>query len=73
LTVSKPVLKAPMVQRLKLHYHTLLSTFAFNFNLRRYNEALYNASPYVNVQCDYGYIQSNAGLYIDRTRWGGAG
>jgi len=23
---------------LKLEYHELLSTFAFNFNLRRYNE-----------------------------------
>lgn len=28
-------------------------------------ETLYNASPYVNVKCEYGYIQSNAGLYID--------
>jgi len=26
---------------------------------------LYNASPYVNVECEYGYIQSNVGLYID--------
>jgi len=35
-TVSKPVLKAPMVQRLKLQYDEPLSHFAFTFNLRRY-------------------------------------
>jgi len=37
LTVSIPVLKALKVwfQRLKLKYQKLLSTFAFNFNLRR--------------------------------------
>ena len=28
-------------------------------------EALYNASPFAAVRCEYGYIQSNAGLYID--------
>jgi hypothetical protein len=39
LTVSKPVLKAPMPQRLKLQYDEVLSNFAFNFNLRRYNVA----------------------------------
>ena len=38
LTVSKPVLKAPGTgtKHLKLKYDQLLSTFAFNFNLRRY-------------------------------------
>ena len=36
LTVSKPVLKAPMVSALKLQYDETLSNFAFN--LRRYNE-----------------------------------
>jgi hypothetical protein len=36
LTVSKPVLKAPIVQRLKLQYDEPLSNFAFNFNLCRY-------------------------------------
>ena len=35
----KPTLKAPGTQRLKLIYNNLLSSFAFNFNLRRYNEA----------------------------------
>jgi hypothetical protein len=39
LTLSKPVLKAPMVQRLKLEYGDPLSNVAFNFNLRRYSEA----------------------------------
>jgi len=28
-------------------------------------DVLFNASPYVDVRCEYGYIQSNAGLYID--------
>jgi hypothetical protein len=32
----KPVLKAPGTKRLKLKYDVLLSSFAFNFNLRRY-------------------------------------
>ena len=33
----KPTLKAPETKRLKLKYVTLHSTFAFKFNLRRYN------------------------------------
>ena len=33
----KPTLKAPGTKRLKLKYNVLLSTFAFKFNLRRYN------------------------------------
>jgi len=36
---TKPTVKAPATKRLKLHYDKPLSTFAFNFNLRRYNEA----------------------------------
>ena len=40
LTVSKPVLKAPVVQRLKLEYAEPLSNFAFNFNLRRYSKGV---------------------------------
>jgi hypothetical protein len=43
----KPILKAPRAKRLKLRFDKLLSSFAFNFNLRRYitvgqvlNEAL---------------------------------
>ena len=34
----KPVLKAPGTKRLKLKYDELFSSFAFNFNLRRYTE-----------------------------------
>jgi len=36
LTVSKPVLKAPEHERLKLNYDDPLSNFAFHFDLRRY-------------------------------------
>ena len=32
----KPTLKAPGTKRLKLKYDKLLSSFAFNFNLRHY-------------------------------------
>ena len=35
----KPTLKAPRTKRLKLKYNKLLSSFAFNFNLRRYTKA----------------------------------
>ena len=35
----KPTLKVPGTKRLKLKHDKLLSTFAFNFNLRRYNTA----------------------------------
>ena len=34
----KPTLKAPGSIPLKLEHEKLLSNFAFNFNLRRYNE-----------------------------------
>jgi len=34
----KPTLKAPGTKRLKVEFDELLSSFAFNFNLRRYNE-----------------------------------
>ena len=30
--------RAPRIERLKLEYHTLLSEFAFKFNVRRYGE-----------------------------------
>ena len=36
----KPVLKAPGTKRLKLKCGQLLSNFAFNFNLHRYNEGV---------------------------------
>jgi hypothetical protein len=34
-----PKLKPPGTKRLKLKCNTLLSTFAFKFNLRRFNQA----------------------------------
>ena len=36
----KPTLKAPGSKRLKLEHEKLLSSFAVNFNLRRYTEEL---------------------------------
>jgi len=35
----KPTLKAPGTKRLEVKYVELLSSFAFNFNLRRYTTA----------------------------------
>ena len=34
----KPMMKPPGTKRLQLKYDSLLSNFAFNFNLRRYTE-----------------------------------
>ena len=42
----KPTLKAPGTQRLNLKYDELLSSFAFNFNLRRYTEGADAAAPF---------------------------
>jgi hypothetical protein len=39
----KPKLKPPVTKRLKLKSDVLLSTSAFNFNLRRYTMARVNA------------------------------
>jgi len=36
----KPTLKAPGTKRLKPQYDELLSSFAFKFNLRRFNKDL---------------------------------
>jgi len=59
LTVSKPVLKAPMVsaQRLKL-----ISTFAFDFNLRRYNQRI---KTYNNAPSDFPtFVREGRGLTL---------
>jgi hypothetical protein len=40
----KPTLKAPGTKRLKLKYNILLSSFAFNFNLRQYSRATARAA-----------------------------
>ena len=45
----KPTLKAPGIKRLKLKCDTLLSNFAFNFNLRRYIEGLDGADVFVDL------------------------
>ena len=39
----RPTLKLPGTKRLKLECDEPLSNFAFNFNLRRYNEAVLEA------------------------------
>jgi hypothetical protein len=41
-------LKPTGIKRLKLMWATLLSTSAFNFNLRRYNMALTQLWPHLN-------------------------
>ncbi len=28
-------------------------------------DTLFNASPFARVRCEYGYMQSNAGVFID--------
>ena len=38
-----PTLKAPGPMRFKLNYDAPLSSFAFNFNLRRYNQVATDA------------------------------
>jgi len=42
----KPILKPPGTKHLKLKCEIMFSTFAFKFNLRRYNEVLDTAYPY---------------------------
>ena len=41
LTVSKPLLKAPGTKRFKLKYNQPPSKFAFEFNLRCYDQVVY--------------------------------
>jgi hypothetical protein len=41
----KPTLKAPIIARLKLEYVNMLSTFGFNFSLRRYRKVNVNHIP----------------------------
>ena len=52
----KPTLKAPGTKRLKLKDDELLSSFAFKFNLRRYDEVL----DEVNARLDENF---------DATHW----
>ena len=41
----KPTLKAPGTKRLKLKHDILLSSFSFNFNVRRYTEEPWPCTP----------------------------
>jgi hypothetical protein len=63
----KPTLKAPATKRLKLKYDKPLSSFAFNFNLRRctvvpfLDLANHAASPSIDYRCDG--VETPAGAY----------
>jgi hypothetical protein len=52
----KPVLKAPITKRLKLKIDGPLSSFAFKFNLRRYNKEIVIEKIKDLVQEKYGGI-----------------
>jgi len=56
----KPTLKAPGTQRLKVECDETLSSFAFNFNLRRYNMEAIVARGKVPI------VVGGTGLYL---RW----
>ena len=51
----KPTLKPPGTKRLKLKYDELLSSFAFNFNLRRYTTVPGTATRTANGVTCIGY------------------
>ena len=61
---TKPTLKAPGYERLKLEHGKLLSIFAFNFNLRRYSEAgcafLRNYTPSILSTLTRTLVESGA-------------
>ena len=65
----KPTLKAPGTKRLKLKYDELLSTFAFKFNLRRYNmDAGLSSTPVPTPSADgSGETGDNAPMDVDAT------
>ena len=46
----KPMLKPPGAKHLRLKYDELLSSFAFKFNLRRYNQYHANRQPQEALQ-----------------------
>jgi len=51
----KPMLKAPGTKRLKLKYDSLLSSFAINFNMRRYSRVrCLHDEIFRAVQCPEG-------------------
>ena len=44
---------------MKLKYHKLLSSFAFNFNLRRYNTELFTTNENLSVQLEEAHAHSD--------------
>jgi len=64
----KPRLKAPGYGRLKLKYDNLLSSFAFKFNLRRYNVEMC-----VDASCDLSNCKITLDYQWCDIRSGGAG
>ena len=48
----KSKLKAPGTKRLRLKYDGPLSSFAFNFNLRRYTQELSDIMKEFDTNCD---------------------
>jgi hypothetical protein len=48
----KPMLKPPGPMRLKLNCDTLLSTYAFDFNLRRYTAGVAEAETFFDGLLD---------------------
>ena len=63
----KPELKAPGTNLLTLHYDEPLSTFAFKFNLRRYNMAAFVGAPLVAPKKVNGWDKRRKQL-IDEVR-----
>ena len=74
---ENPKLTAPGTTRLKLEYD-VLSSFAFNFNWRRYNTAKHNRETPLHVAAGNGHTAVvrallGAGAAVDAARQGGAG
>jgi hypothetical protein len=59
----KPTLKAPGTKRSKLKYCTLLSSSAFDFNLRRYIKAIMNSGLTFERFADANTDMTGRGLH----------
>ena len=62
----KPALKAPGTERLKLEYDELLSSSAFQLNLRRYIEGLESDIKFVVAGLGRGLHSSSSQLNLSR-------
>jgi hypothetical protein len=60
----KLMMIAPGTKRLKLRYDVLLSSFAFTFNLRRYNPDMPDAAPPALQPFDVHATRHQVGLYL---------